>query len=158
MLNKFVAKEDCVKWYSSNIPKNPSPLLTDKPSYAEKVKSKDLNHSGSQIETEEVSKAARQREKQYTAGHSPPPTPKAESQKQWVIKNLEVAQTKFDQLWIVTKLFALDNWREIRKVLEFLFQTKIVISPLFDENALISLNQGLHQWRWNMAVNGLVSS
>lgn len=36
-----------------------------------------------------------------------------------------------------------DYWREIRKLLEIFFQTRIIINPLLDENALISLDQGL---------------
>ena len=34
-------------------------------------------------------------------------------QSQWVIKNSEVVPTNFENLWIVTKHFAFDDWREI---------------------------------------------
>ena len=43
---------------------------------------------------------------------------------------------------LISKLFASDDWRLIRKRLEEFFQRKIVINPLFDENALISIDQG----------------
>ncbi|TYK28317.1 transportin-3 isoform X2 [Cucumis melo var. makuwa] len=71
----------------------------------EEVKSNGSNNSVSKIETEKVSEAAGQRKRLLTTGHPPSAAAsKAENQKQWVIKNLEVTQTMFDQLWIVTKL------------------------------------------------------
>ncbi|KAA0047189.1 hypothetical protein E5676_scaffold1280G00090 [Cucumis melo var. makuwa] len=65
-----------------------------------------------------------------------------DKQKQWVIRNSEVISTNFENLWIITKLFAFDDRRKIRKMLENYFQAKIVINPLFDENALINLDEG----------------
>ena len=41
------------------------------------------------------------------------------------------------------KTLALDDWREIRKLLEIYFRTRITINPLFDEITHISLDQGL---------------
>lgn len=67
---------------------------------------------------------------------------KAPKQSQWVIKNTEVIGAKFDHLWIVTRLCAFDDWRDVRKMLETYFGTSIIINPLFDENALISIDQG----------------
>ncbi|TYJ99818.1 kinesin heavy chain-like [Cucumis melo var. makuwa] len=66
---------------------------------------------------------------------------KSDNQGQWVIRNAEVATTNFESLWIVTKVFAFDDWQMIRKSLEEYFQAKIVINPLFGENAFISIDQ-----------------
>lgn len=38
---------------------------------------------------------------------------KLEKQSQWLIKNTEVFQAKFEHLGIVTSLFTFDDWREI---------------------------------------------
>lgn len=54
-----------------------------------------------------------------------------------MIKNHDVAKVNFENLWIVSKLFASDDWRVIQKQLEEFLQTKIIINPLFGENALI---------------------
>ena len=42
----------------------------------------------------------------------------------------------------MTKLFAFDDWSRICKTLETELQVKVMLNPLFDENALISLDQG----------------
>ena len=52
-----------------------------------------------------------------------------------------MAKLNFDNLWIISKLFASDDWRSIHKFLESKFQTSIVINPLYDENTLISIDQ-----------------
>ena len=39
-------------------------------------------------------------------------------------------------------LFAFFDWREIRKMLETFRGTSIIINPLFDENPLISIDEG----------------
>ena len=51
-------------------------------------------------------------------------------------------KVNFENLWIISKLFASDDWKLIRKRLEALFQAKIVINPLYDENASINIDQG----------------
>ena len=72
---------------------------------------------------------------QATVQPSPP------RHKQWLIKNHEVVKVDFDNLWIITKLFAFDAWRLICKQLEMLSQTKFIINPLYDDNALISFDK-----------------
>lgn len=61
---------------------------------------------------------------------------------QGLIKNHEVIKINFDKLWVISKLFAFDNWRMIHKILKKNFQTNIVINPLYDDNAFINLDQG----------------
>ena len=39
------------------------------------------------------------------------------------------------------RLFAFNDWKEIRQVLEVYFNTKIIINPLFAKCAMISLDQ-----------------
>ena len=79
----------------------------------------------------------------------------------WVIKNSEVLKEDFDNLWIISRLFAFEDWKKIRKTLEDLFQSKIIIYPLFAENVLIKLAEGsLEGVRWkrrDMASNGSFS-
>lgn len=50
---------------------------------------------------------------------------------------------EYDNLWIISRLFVFDDWREIKQTLEEWFNTKLIIKPLFEENALIKLDQGL---------------
>lgn len=50
---------------------------------------------------------------------------------------------EYDNLWIISRLFIFDDWREIKQTLEEWFNTKLIIKPLFEENALIKLDQGL---------------
>ena len=84
----------------------------------------------------EVSQDFSQKGKLEADSHPSPP-----KQKQWLIKNHEVAKVNFEDLWIISKLFA--RWlRLIHKRLKEIFRTKIVLNPLFDENTLISIDQG----------------
>ena len=48
----------------------------------------------------------------------------------------------FENLCILSRFFVFDDWKEIRKTMEDLFQSKIIINPLFVENALIKLDEG----------------
>ena len=41
-------------------------------------------------------------------------------------------------------MFASDDWRLICKQLEMLSQSKIIINPLYDDNALISFDKVFH--------------
>lgn len=50
----------------------------------------------------------------------------------------------FNNLWVISRLFEFNDWKEITKLLEELFQSEVTISPLFAENALISLDHN----RW----------
>lgn len=60
----------------------------------------------------------------------------------WVHKNIEVFKEDFNNLWIISRLFVFDNWKEIKQTLEEWFNSKLIINPLFAENALIKLDQG----------------
>lgn len=50
-----------------------------------------------------------------------------EKQSQWVIKNTEVIRGKFEYLWIVTRLFAFNDWTGERfgKCWKFIFKQKL---------------------------------
>lgn len=63
-----------------------------------------------------------------------PVHPPHSKQKHWLIKNHEVVKVNFENLWIITKLFASDDWKLIRKWLEVLFQTKIVIFEVIGDH------------------------
>ena len=68
---------------------------------------------------------------------------KLAKQSQWEIRKSEVIRTNYDHIWIVTRLFAFDDWKEIWKILETYFGTSIIINPLYDENSLISIGWAL---------------
>ena len=53
-----------------------------------------------------------------------------------------MAKLNFDNLQIISKLFASDDRRTIGKFLESKFQVNIVNNLLYDDNALISLDKG----------------
>ena len=137
MLEKFVEKMDYVRWYSSNISSLPSLQMVEKISYVGKAKSGSFKLPAPRSGKMEVSQDFSQKRKLQAA--SQPYCPK---QKQWLIKNHEVANVNFENLWIISKLLASDDWRLIHKRMDEFFQTKIVINPLFDENTLISIDQG----------------
>lgn len=74
-------------------------------------------------------------------------TPVLGSEKQsmrsyWVQKNLEVFKEDFSNLSIVSRLFVFNEWKEIAKALERVFNTKIIINPLFADLALIKFDKG----------------
>ena len=122
MMAKFIERLNYIEWFASNAPMTPSPRLLEKQSYAEKVKLSYSNELKEKSEQMKVNQALRQQEvKQVTGLPYTYSTPKVEYQKQWVIKNLEVVPTYFEQLWIVTKLFTFDDWWRIRKMLETTF-------------------------------------
>ena len=49
---------------------------------------------------------------------------------------MEVFKQNFNNLWIIAKLFAFDDWKETKKVLKDYFQSKAI------ENAWINSNMG----------------
>lgn len=49
----------------------------------------------------------------------------------WIIKNPKVFQTDFDNLWVITRLFEFNSWVENKKTLQTLFQSEVIINPLF---------------------------
>lgn len=59
-----------------------------------------------------------------------------------MIKKTEVFKEDFSNLWIVTRLLEFNDRIEIAKTLIDYFQSKVIINPVFAENALIKLDQG----------------
>ena len=55
-------------------------------------------------------------------------------------KNTEVFKQDSDNLWVVSRLFLFNDWKEIAKTLEDIFQLKVIINPLFAENVLIQID------------------
>ena len=137
MLDNFVEKVDYIRWFSGNTTKIPPLSSVEKLSYVEMVKSSSAKIPVTRPEKKKPSQVFSQKGKQHVPGDHFSP-----NQKQWLIKNHEVAKVNFDNLWIISKLFASNDWGLIHKRLEKIFQTNIVINPLFDENALISFDQG----------------
>ena len=101
MLEKFVEKMDYVRWYSGNISSFPSSQMVEKSSYADKAKSSSSKLPAPRSEKMEVRQNFSQKRKLQAARHPSPP-----KQKQWLIKNHEVAKVNFENLWIISKLFA----------------------------------------------------
>lgn len=60
----------------------------------------------------------------------------------WVIKNPEVFNTDFDNLWVVLKLFQFDNWVEIKDTLKLYFDSNVIIGPLLAEKTLVDMDCG----------------
>lgn len=60
----------------------------------------------------------------------------------WVQKNYEVFQEDFSNLWIISRLFVFNDWREIAICLENHLKTKVIINLLFADNVLIEVYQG----------------
>ncbi|TYK08108.1 protein ENHANCED DOWNY MILDEW 2 [Cucumis melo var. makuwa] len=112
MMGKFRERMDYIKWFAGNVSKTPSLRLIEKQSYAEKVKLSFSKESKEKAEQMRVIPMQRQQEvKQGSPLTYTNRKAKAENQKHWVIKNIDVAPTNFDPLWIVTELFAFDDWR-----------------------------------------------
>ena len=122
MLIKFIEHVNYTSWFSGNVPKSFPQLLANRPTYVEMVKS-----------TSSSNPAAKSGNKNPCLCTNPVRTHQApirfspHKHKQWLIKNHEVVKVDFDDLWIITKLFASDHWRMIRKQLELLSKTKFVI-------------------------------
>lgn len=55
----------------------------------------------------------------------------------WVHKNDEVLKEDFRSLWVVSRLFMHNDWRDIIKFLQEHFQINTSLNPLFDDKALI---------------------
>ena len=52
-----------------------------------------------------------------------------------MLKNSDVIQEDFSNLWIVSKLFDFNDWSEIARTLKDYFQSEIIGNPLFAKNA-----------------------
>lgn len=73
--------------------------------------------------------------------------PVAEMRKQsmnlvWIMKNHDVLEEDFSNLWTLSRLFIFNEWKDIAMYLEEIFKAKIIINPLFADNALIKIDQG----------------
>ena len=136
MLLKFVEKVNYTSWFSDNSPKTSPQFPVNRPSYVEMVNS---SRTTSPIKNPQdkvpCPRNTPLRAHQVSVQPSPP------KHNQWLIKNHEVVKVDFENLWIIIKLFASDAWRLIRKQLETLYQSKIIINPLYDDNALISFDK-----------------
>ena len=145
MLNKYVDIVDYSRWFSDISTKAPFQPSVEKQSYVAKSKISNQTIPGSSLSNSPVPRSKfkvpgqipSQKRKVQVLVHPPP-----SKQKHWLIKNHEVLKVNFKNLWIILRLFASDDWKLIRKMLAVLFQTKIVINHLYDENALISIDQG----------------
>lgn len=63
------------------------------------------------------------------------------------LKKNQVFQEDFNNLWVITRLFVLDDWNAIRKHLEDLFNVNFTINPLFSNKALIKSEVGrMEEW------------
>lgn len=73
-----------------------------------------------------------------------------------------MVKVDFYNLWIITELFASDDWRLISKQLKKLSQTRIVIIPFYNDNALISFDKVSikdfigEEGKWQARVNFLL--
>ena len=66
-------------------------------------------------------------------------TTKQSTRKYWVIQNPVVFRADFYNLWVASKLFEFDSWVKINEALKLFFDSKVIINPLFADNALIEL-------------------
>lgn len=57
-------------------------------------------------------------------------------------KSDDILEEDFNNLWVLTRLFLLDEWKDISTFLEDLFQVKININPLLANKAIIKVTQG----------------
>ena len=110
MLEKFVDIVDYFdivdysKGFSDNSSKVPLQPPVEKPSYVEMVKSKNFNKTVPRPRKKEPNKTSNYQGKLHGSDRHPFPI-----QKQWLIKNHEVAKINFENLWIISKLFAFDD-------------------------------------------------
>ena len=99
MLDKFVEKVNYVRWYTSNISTFPSPQMVEKLNYVDKAKSNSSKLPAPRPEKMEVRQNFSQKRKLQADSYPSPP-----KQKQWLIKNHEVAKVNFEILWINIKI------------------------------------------------------
>ena len=101
MLDKFVEKLDYARWFSDNSLKIPPPNLNRKLSYVEMAKSSLSSSPVPRPKFKVTDQTSSQKRKVQKSVHLP--TPK---QKHWLIKNHEAVKVNFENLWVITKLFA----------------------------------------------------
>ena len=59
-----------------------------------------------------------------------------------MIKNSVVFKADFDNLLVVSELYEFDTWVKVNEALELFFNSKVIINPLFADNAMIELERG----------------
>lgn len=64
-------------------------------------------------------------------------------QSYWVRKEHEALRLDLENLWIVSRLFAHNEWKEIKATFEDHFQSKVLINPLFDDKTLIKIGKDI---------------
>ena len=57
----------------------------------------------------------------------------------WVQKSDDCIKKNFSNLWILSRLFAFDEWKDIKAHLEDLFNINININPLYADKAVIKV-------------------
>ena len=114
MLDKFVEKLDYARWFSNNSLKIPPSNLNRKLSYVELAKSSLSSSPVPRPIFKVIDQTPSKKSKAQKLVHLPP-----SKQKDLLIKNLEVVKVNFENLWTITKLFASDDWKLIRKVGSF---------------------------------------
>uniref|UniRef100_A0A9I9EG90 Uncharacterized protein n=1 Tax=Cucumis melo TaxID=3656 RepID=A0A9I9EG90_CUCME len=108
ILGSFLMKHDYSIWYRKHLQTSLQPPSESlRASYAEKMM---LNGSSVQeLVKHSTSSFVLTLVIQSTTQH-------------WVIKNPKVLKEDFDNIWIISRLFAFDDWKKIRKTLEDLLQ------------------------------------
>ena len=117
VLDKFVEKLDYATRFSNNSLQIPPLNLNGKLSYVEMAKSSLSSSPVPRPKFKVTDQTSSQKRKVQKSVHLPP-----SKQKHWLIKNHEVAKINFENLWIITKLFASDDPKLIHKRLESFFQ------------------------------------
>lgn len=56
-------------------------------------------------------------------------------------RSKDILKEDSSNLWVLSRLFAFDDWNEIAELLENFFQVKIIINPLFVDKAIIKVKQ-----------------
>lgn len=62
---------------------------------------------------------------------------KQSKQISWLQQNQDVFKEDFNNLWVITRLFSFNEWREIANALEAHFSVKFIFNPLCAKKALI---------------------
>ena len=75
-----------------------------------------------------------------------------------MIKNPKVFKADFDNLWVGPKIIEFDSWVRINETLELFFDSKVIINPLFADNALIEMGRGpLNEFILKIQASGKIS-
>ena len=95
-------------WFPGNSSKTFPQFPVNIPSCVEMVKSYSSNIPATKPRKKDPNFLFNKKEIHQVSDH-----PSLHKDKQWLIKNHEAVKVDFDNLWIITELFALDDWRLI---------------------------------------------